>query len=225
MDRGAWWVTVHRMTKIQTWLKWLSTHALHVCISVIEKQNQRKTSTRNKKPCSNQKQSPLHSYRRCRFNPWVRRIPWRRKWQSTPLFLPGKYHGLVGYSPWGHKNLDTIYRLNNNNNGSYREKLPARFLRENKSPWGLVECLLWSIPHPDNTPHSHMNPKELTVLSSGLASNSETHTSSSCACSSFSFNAHWPLGMSKEHFPVDSTDPVIPVWLQTASAVFFSSWQ
>ena len=38
------------------------------------------------------------------FNPWVRKIPWRRKWQPTPVFLPGKFHGwrsLVGYSPWG----------------------------------------------------------------------------------------------------------------------------
>ena len=37
-------------------------------------------------------------------------IPWRRKWQPTPVFLPGKFHGyrsLVGYSPWGHKELDT----------------------------------------------------------------------------------------------------------------------
>ena len=32
--------------------------------------------------------------------------PWRRKWQATPVFLPGKYHGqmnLMGYSPWGSK--------------------------------------------------------------------------------------------------------------------------
>ena len=35
--------------------------------------------------------------------------PWRRKWQPTPLFLPGKFHGqrsLAGYSPWGCKELD-----------------------------------------------------------------------------------------------------------------------
>ena len=35
---------------------------------------------------------------------WVGKIPWRRKWQPTPVFLPGKPHGqrsLVGYSPWG----------------------------------------------------------------------------------------------------------------------------
>ena len=40
------------------------------------------------------------------FDPWIRKIPWRRKWQPTPIFLPGKSHGqrsLVGYSPWGHE--------------------------------------------------------------------------------------------------------------------------
>ena len=31
--------------------------------------------------------------RRCEFDPWVRKIPWRRKWQLTPVFLPGKSHG------------------------------------------------------------------------------------------------------------------------------------
>ena len=38
--------------------------------------------------------------------PRVRKIPWRRKWQPAPLFLPGESHGqwsLVGYSPWGRK--------------------------------------------------------------------------------------------------------------------------
>ena len=38
------------------------------------------------------------------FNPWVGKIPWRRKWQPTPVFLPGESHGrrsLVGYSPRG----------------------------------------------------------------------------------------------------------------------------
>ena len=48
--------------------------------------------------------------RRCRFNPWVRKIPWRRRWQPTVVFLPGKSHGQrsrAGYSPWGCKKLDT----------------------------------------------------------------------------------------------------------------------
>ena len=48
--------------------------------------------------------------RRCRFDPWVRKIPWRRAWQPTPVFFPGESHGqrsLVGYSPWGCKESDT----------------------------------------------------------------------------------------------------------------------
>ena len=44
-------------------------------------------------------------YRRCkrhRFDPCIRKIPWRMKWQPTPGFLPGEFHGqrsLAGYSP------------------------------------------------------------------------------------------------------------------------------
>ena len=44
--------------------------------------------------------------KRCRFNPCVAKICWRRKWEPTPVLLPSKFHGqgsLVGYSPWGHK--------------------------------------------------------------------------------------------------------------------------
>ena len=44
-----------------------------------------------------------------RFDPWVGKIPWRRKWPPTPVFLPGEFHeqkSLVGYSPWGLKESD-----------------------------------------------------------------------------------------------------------------------
>ena len=44
--------------------------------------------------------------RRPGFDSWVRKIPWRRTWQPTPVFLLGKFHGqrsLAGCSPWGHK--------------------------------------------------------------------------------------------------------------------------
>ena len=50
--------------------------------------------------------SSKESFCRCRrheFNPWVRKIPWRRAWQATPAFLPGKSHGqrsLADFSPW-----------------------------------------------------------------------------------------------------------------------------
>ena len=48
--------------------------------------------------------------RRCRFYPWVGKIPWKWTWQPTPVFLPGKAHrqrSLVGYSPWGLKESET----------------------------------------------------------------------------------------------------------------------
>ena len=60
-------------------------------------------------------------HRRYRFNSWVWKIPWRSKWQPTPVFLPEKSPGqrsLVGNRPWGHKKLDstewlsTIYSKN-----------------------------------------------------------------------------------------------------------------
>ena len=44
--------------------------------------------------------------KRPRFIPWVKKMPWRREWLSTPVFFPGEIHGtrrLAGYSPWGHK--------------------------------------------------------------------------------------------------------------------------
>ena len=49
------------------------------------------------------------------FHPWARKIPSRRKWQPTPVFLPGKFHeqrSLADYSPWGHKELDTSEHIN-----------------------------------------------------------------------------------------------------------------
>ena len=44
------------------------------------------------------------------FDPWVRKIPWRRAWQPTLVFLPGESRGprsLAGHSPWGRKESDT----------------------------------------------------------------------------------------------------------------------
>ena len=52
---------------------------------------------------------------RPRFDLWVGKIPWRREWLPTPVFLPGKSHrerSLAGYSSWGRKELDTTEQLN-----------------------------------------------------------------------------------------------------------------
>ena len=64
-------------------------------------------------PCGRQKRRsgkepacPCGRQKRREFNPWDRKIPWRRKWQPTPVFSPGKSHGLrslAGGSPWGRK--------------------------------------------------------------------------------------------------------------------------
>ena len=46
---------------------------------------------------------------RLSFDPWVGKIPWRRVWQPTAVFLPGESHGqrsLAGYRPWGRKESD-----------------------------------------------------------------------------------------------------------------------
>ena len=48
-------------------------------------------------------------HQRLGFDPWVRKISWRRAWQFTPVLLPGESHGqrsLVGHSPWGHRESD-----------------------------------------------------------------------------------------------------------------------
>ena len=48
------------------------------------------------------------------FDPWVGKIPWRREWLPTPVFLPQEFHGqrsLVAYSPRDHKESDTTEQL------------------------------------------------------------------------------------------------------------------
>ena len=63
--------------------------------------------------------------RRCRFDPWVGRIPWRRKWQPPPVFLPGKSHGqrsLAGCSLWGLKRVRHDLAIKQQRAG----KVPAR---------------------------------------------------------------------------------------------------
>jgi len=45
---------------------------------------------------------PCRRHKKCDFDPWVKKIPWRRAWQPIPVFFPGESHGqknLVGYSP------------------------------------------------------------------------------------------------------------------------------
>ena len=64
---------------------------------------------------------PTGQCKRPWFHPCAGQIPWRRKWQTTPGFLPGEFHGqssLANYIPWSHKESDTTERLYNNNNNN-----------------------------------------------------------------------------------------------------------
>ena len=66
--------------------------------------------------------------RRGGFNLWVGKVPWRRNWQPTPVFLLEKSHGrrsLVGYSSWGLKESDTTERLST---GTRWQKRESRWL-------------------------------------------------------------------------------------------------
>ena len=83
------------------------------------------------------KNQPANAGRRPEFDPWVKKILWRRKWQPTPVFLPGESHGqrsLAGYSPWGHRELESIEQLSMRRVSglaaqmfSYRAPIPALF--------------------------------------------------------------------------------------------------
>ena len=65
---------------------------------------------------------------------WVRKIPWRKAWQPPP-FLPGESHGqrsLAGYSPQGHRELDTMERL------STADSLPCSVLCHSRRPVSII---------------------------------------------------------------------------------------
>ena len=94
-----------------------------------------------------------------RFAPWVRKIPWRRKWQPTSVLFPGKSHGqksLVGYSLWGHKESDMTehaYKLYANifNDQHEMKKFPkinitkTNIRRNKKSGSFILKKLNWQL--------------------------------------------------------------------------------
>ena len=87
---------------------------------------------------------PARQCRRCKrhgFSPWAGKIPWRRKWPPTPVFLPGESHGqrsLEGCSPRGRREVDRTEaaehtrNISVNHNISLSWSVPSVFL-----------CLLW----------------------------------------------------------------------------------
>ena len=77
-------------------------------------------------------------HKRCEFDPWVRKMPWGRKWQPAPVFLPGKFHGqrgLAGYSPWGRKELDMTEQPS-----THAHTLVLSFWPEDWGWWAQQKC-------------------------------------------------------------------------------------
>ena len=71
------------------------------------------TSVRKECLCSSDGERICLQCRRPKFDPWVRKIPWRRAWQPTPVFFPGEPRGqrsLGGFSPWDSKESDLTGR-------------------------------------------------------------------------------------------------------------------
>ena len=102
MDRGAWKAIVHGITELDADLVTQQQPPpvgilwLLLCLRYkdwgLPRWLSGRESTCQCKRCKSQT-----------FDPWVGNIPWRRKWQPTPVFLPGESHGqrsLAGYSPW-----------------------------------------------------------------------------------------------------------------------------
>ena len=68
--------------------------------------------------------------RRCGFDPWAGKIPWRRERLPPPVFWPGEFHG--PYSPWGHKESDTTEQL------SRKEGLLPKLVPEQRDQLVLI---------------------------------------------------------------------------------------
>ena len=134
----------------QTWLRdWATIIFLNELINTWE--------LRMGLPRFSDKESPCQC-RICGFHPWVKKISWRRKWQPTPVFLPGKSHvqrNSVGYTPWGQKELDTTkeqqkeLRLNllslHPTDSSYLNRYLSILLKNQRERF-LLACFLHSLP-------------------------------------------------------------------------------
>ena len=102
--------------------------------------------------------------RRHGFDPWVGKIPWRRKWQPTPVFLPGKSHGqrsLAGYSPLGLKRVGHNLAIKQKFTTSYH-LLVGPLIFSVLDTQGL--CLVW-LCRVSPMPQPHLTQSRYSVIS------------------------------------------------------------
>ena len=86
------------------------------------------------------------NHRRHEFDPWIRKIPWRRKWHPSPVFLPGKSHGhrsLAGCSPWCHKSDRTEHtRTHAHTHMQHCQKaIQMKFVTQNFNNSEIIGCI------------------------------------------------------------------------------------
>ena len=130
---------------------------------------------------------PACQCRRCCFNPWIGKIPWRRKWQPTSSILawripwteePGEL-----YSPGSHKELDTSEQLNNYSNtpGGWYESVSSLVVSDSVTPW-TIACQAplfmeisrqeyWNglpFPSPGDLPDSEIKPRSPALQADSL---------------------------------------------------------
>ena len=75
----------------------------------------------------------------------VRKIAWRKEWQLTPVFLPGKFHeqrSLASYSPWGHKESDTIDAFHRTECNNLHIQLQSLLWIQKKSLWNVFMIMI-----------------------------------------------------------------------------------
>ena len=97
--------------------------------------------------------------RRCKFDPWIRKIPWRRKWQPSLVFLPGGSPGqrsLAGYSQCGRKESDTTEAIHYSTGQATKMRRWSEWTQilipKHKVPWYL---LMWAALSPEEHGSTH----------------------------------------------------------------------
>ena len=107
---GSWWVRHNWVTELNWSLHLTKENWIMLCIT-LKANHLKKTLQQLGFPGGANGKEPAcqcRRHERLRFDPWVRKILWRRAQPPTPVFLPGESHGqrsLVGYSPWGRKRV------------------------------------------------------------------------------------------------------------------------
>ena len=144
MNRGARWATVYGIAKIRKRLVTITfTFFFHLVLGYWYRVGLPRWLSGKESACW---------HKRCGFYPWVEKIPWRRKWQPNPVFLPGEFHrqrSLAGYSPRGRKESDMT------------ERLSLTYSVFTKGQGSLVCCCVWGHKVFDTTEWLNNNKNKL----------------------------------------------------------------